>query len=198
MARFRWIWGVVAVSLTAYAAWPLLGLKRIADAVDSKDAGKFVDLLHIPELKRSLAAQIVRTQLNVLKPDKQLSPLAFNLAMQAGIAVADSYVLEIIKSQRLFDLLKSSGIQVISRPNAATWSWGPPNIRRAGQLLGAAKYRGTNFYVTIPLSAEAKQQYRLRLMLSQWEWKLAGIELPEDVQVRLARELEAFATQKGS
>src|SRR5215207_9472925 len=97
MARFRWLLAVVTVSLAAYTVWPLVGLKRIADAVESRDAKKFVGLLHIPELKRSLAVQIVRTQLNVAKPDKQLSPLAFNLAMQAGIAVADAYVLEIIK-----------------------------------------------------------------------------------------------------
>src|SRR5215218_9634710 len=131
MPRFRWLLAVVGVSVAAYIVWPLIGLKRIADAVEARDADQFVGLLHIPELKRSLAVQIVRTQLNVSKPHKQLSPLAFNLAMQAGIAVADAYVLEIIKSERLFDLLKASGVQVVAHPNPGSWSWGPPNIRRA-------------------------------------------------------------------
>lgn len=193
--RFRWVSLFVAVLLVGGAVWPLLGLKNMATAIETKDSRKFVELLDIAELKRSLATQIVRTQLTVLRSNR-LPPLAFNLAMQAGIAVADAYVLEIVKPDRLFDLLKPSGIQAITDSNARIWSWGAPNIRRLSQLLGAAEYRGRNFYVTIPINTEPKQQFRLRLRLSRWTWKLAGVDLPEELLVRLTREFEELAARK--
>ena len=178
-----------AVLLVGGAVWPLIGLKTIGTTIETKDSRKFVERLDIAELKRSLAIQIVRTQLTVLTPNR-LPPLAFNLAMQAGIAVADAYVLEIVQPDHLFDLLKPSGIQAIAEANASIWSWGAPNIRRVGQLLSAAEYRGQNFYVTIPVNAQPKDQFRFRLRLSQWTWKLAGVDLPEELRVKLARELE--------
>src|SRR5215203_5468171 len=187
--RFRWILLFGVVLLAGGAVWPLLGLKNIATAIEKRDARKLVEHLDISELKRSLAIQIVRTQLTVLSPNR-LPPLAFNLAMQASIAVADAYVLEIVQPDRLFDLLKPSGIQAITESNANIWSWGAPNIRRVGQLLSAAEYRGQNFYVTIPVNAQPKDQFRFRLRLSHWTWKLAGVDLPEELLVRLAREFE--------
>ena len=178
-----------AVLLVGGAVWPLIGLKTIATAIETKDSRKFVERLDIAELKRSFAIQIVRTQLTVLSPNR-LPPQAFNLAMQAGIAVADAYVLEIVQPDHLFDLLRPSGIQAIAEANASIWSWGAPNIRRVGQLLSAAEYRGQNFYMTIPVNAQPKDQFRFRLRLSQWTWKLAGVDLPEELRVKLAREFE--------
>lgn len=193
--RFRWILLFVGVLLVGGAVWPLIGLKNIATAIETKDSRKFIELLDIAELKRSFATQIVRTQLTVLRQNR-LPPMAFNLAVQAGIAVADAYVLEIIKPDRLFDLLKPSGIQAITDANPSTWYWGAPNIRRLSQLLGAAEYRGRNFYVTVPINTEPKQQFRFRLRLSRWTWKLAGVDLPEELILRLAREFEELAARK--
>jgi hypothetical protein len=180
----------VLVALTvAYLAWPFVGLKRIADAIEQRNAAAFTELLDIPELKRSLATQLVRTHLKLTGKDQRLSPLALNLAVQAGIAIADSYVVEIIRADALMDLLKQSRTETFAGPSAGAPGWGLPNLRHAARIL-ASEYRGRNFYVSVPLSAAPTASYRLRLKLSQWKWKLAGIDLPEDVRVRLVQEFQ--------
>jgi hypothetical protein len=178
----------VAVLLlqVVYVAWPLLGFKRIADAVEARDATQFVKLLDIRELKRSLAVQIAEAHLKLIT-GRRLSPLARNLAMQAGIAAADSYVVEILQTESLFDLLKPSSIETLGGPLVKPQAWAVPNLRNAAKLL-ASELKGRNFYVIVPLSADAQHGYRLRLKLSQWRWKLAGIDLPEHVQLRLVQE----------
>ena len=170
----------VVVLLIAYLAWPLFGLKKIADAIAARDATAFTELLDVPELKRSLAVQIVLAYLRVTGKDQRLSPLARNLAVQAGVAIADAYVVEIVKAEALIDLLKQTRTETIAEPKAILRIWGLPNLRNVAKLL-SSEYRGRNFYVTVPLSADAKDGFRLRLRLSQWEWRLAGIDLPEEI-----------------
>jgi len=147
-------------------------------------------LIDVRELKRSLAAQIVRTHLKVTGRDQRLSPLAINLAFQAGMAIADSYVVEIVKADALIDLLKNARTETFAGTRIGVQSWGTPNLRNLGRLL-SSEYRGRNFYVSVPLSAEEQDSYRLRLRLSQWQWKLAGVDLPEAVVLRLVQEFRA-------
>jgi hypothetical protein len=177
----------VVVLLIAFLAWPLFGLKKIADAIAARDATAFTELLDVPELKRSLAVQIVLAYLRVTGKDQRLSPLARNLAVQAGVAIADAYVVEIVKAEALIDLLRQTRTETIAEPKAILRIWGLPNLRNVAKLL-SSEYSGRNFYVTVPLSADAKDGFRLRLRLSQWEWRLAGIDLPEKIQFQLAQE----------
>ena len=166
--------------------WPLLGLKRVADAVEARDAVTFTRLLDVPELKRSIGGQIARAYLQLSSGGHRVSPLALNMAMQAGMAAADGYVVEIIKAESLFDILKPARIESFSGTSIGPKGWGMPNLKNAGRLL-ASELRGRNFYVHIPLSAAPKDQLRLRLRLQQWQWKIAGIELPEELLQQLAR-----------
>ena len=188
----RWPFRVLAaviILLTAYAAWPLLGLKRIADVIEARDGPAFIQLIDVNELKRSLAAQLVRAHLKVTGRDRRLSPLALNLAIQAGMAVADSYVVEIMQAEALIDLLKEARTETFAGGSVAVREWGLPNLRSFRRLL-SSEYRGRNFYARVPLSADANNSYRLRLRLSQWKWKLAGLDLPEHIQLRLVQEFQ--------
>jgi hypothetical protein len=180
---------VLVALMIAYLAWPFIGLMKIANAIEHRNAVAFAELLDIPELKRSLAAQLVRTHLKLTGKDQRLSPLARNLAVQAGIAIADSYVVEIIRADALIDLLKQSRAETFAGPSVGAPGWGLPNLRHASRIL-ASEYRGRNFYISLPLSAAPSDSHRLRLKLSQWKWKLAGIDLPEAVQVRLVQEFQ--------
>jgi hypothetical protein len=188
----RWsVTGLLAVIavLIAYLAWPFVGLKRIADAIETRNAAEFTELLDIVELKRSLAAQLVRAHLKLTGGDRSLSPAAINLAVQAGMAIADAYVVEIVRAERLIDLLKQARTEAFSGRGMTLKGWGLPNLRNADKLL-AAEYQGRDFYIRLPLTADLKDSYRLRLRLTEWKWKLAGVDLPEAVQLRLAREFQ--------
>jgi hypothetical protein len=150
---------------------------------------EFEALLDVSNLKRSVAAQLVRTHMKLAGRDQRLSPLAQNLAMQAGMALADAYVVEIVKADALIDLLRHSRRDASASPTPGLSGWSLPNLRAAAKLL-ASEYRGMNFYVSVPLAAPKSSSYRLRLRLQRWDWKLAGIELPEQVQVRLVQEYQ--------
>lgn len=187
----RWqraaIFGSFALAI-ALVLWPLLGLKMLADAVAARDATTFMKLVDLTQLKRSLGGQIARAQLRLSNPGRRLSPLALNLATQAGMAAADAFVVKIVEAESMFDILQPARIESFGGPVAASRALAFPNLHNAGKLL-ASELRGRNFYVTVPLSAPPQQGYRLRLRLSQWKWKLAGVDLPEHMVDRLAGEL---------
>jgi hypothetical protein len=166
--------------------WPLLGLKRIADAIEARDAVTFTRLLDVPELKRSIGGQIARAYLQLSNSGHRVNPMALNMAVQAGMAAADGYVVEIIKAESLFDILKPARLEAFSGTGVGPKAWGIPNLKNAGRLL-ASELRGRNFYILIPLSAAPEDQFRLRLRLQQWKWKIAGVELPEELRQQLAR-----------
>jgi hypothetical protein len=41
----------------------------------------------------------------------------------------------------------------------------------------------------LPAGAEAAEQFRLRMQVLKWRWKLTGIDLPEKLRDQFAREL---------
>jgi hypothetical protein len=187
----KWLRGAILSSFVlaiAFVLWPLLGLKMLADAVAARDAARFMRLVDLPQLKRSFGGQIARAQLRVSNPGRRLSPLALNLATQAGMAAADAFVVKIVEADSMFDILQPSKIESFGGSIAAPHAPAFPNLRSVGKLL-ASELRGRNFYVTIPLSAEPHQGYRLRLRLSQWRWKLAGVDVTDPFADRLAGEL---------
>ena len=186
-----WLRGAILSSIVlaiALVVWPLLGLKMLADAVAARDAARFMRLVDLPQLKRSFGGQIARAQLKLSNPGRRLSPLVLNLATQAGMAAADAYVVKIVEAESLFDILEPSKIESFGGPIATPRAVAFPNLRNAGKLL-SSELRGRNLYVTVPLSAGPQQGYRLRLRLSRWRWKLAGIDLPEHIVDHLAREI---------
>ena len=188
----RWsasVFVALVLLLIAYLAWPFLGLKRIADAIEQRNAAEFIELLDVVELKRSIAAQLVHAHLKLTGRDQNLTPMARNLAVAAGMAIADAYVVEIVKPEALIDLLKQARTETFAGPSGVPPVWGFPNLRNAQKLL-AAEYRGRNFYIRVPLPAVLRDSYQLRLRLSDWKWKLAGIEMPEAVQQRVVREFQ--------
>jgi hypothetical protein len=44
----------------------------------------------------------------------------------------------------------------------------------------------------VPVNRPKEKQFRVRLALSGWTWKLSGLDLPHELQERLVRE---FAKQ---
>ena len=120
-------------------------------------------------------------------PERRLPPFVLNLATRGAMAAADVYAAEIINAERLFDLLTPAGVEFFAGSRVSPPRW-PPNLRNIGKLIANAEYRGRNFYLSLPLYAQPQEQYRVRLKLTVWKWKLAGIDLPEAIQQRLAQE----------
>jgi len=53
----------------------------------------------------------------------------------------------------------------------------------------SAEYGIGRFSIGVPVSASSAEQFRIRMELLQWRWKLTGVELPESVRNQFAKEL---------
>lgn len=179
----------LAVLLAAYTAWPLQGLYRLATAVEARNATAVAELVDFSNLRRSLTEQIVTTYLRLSGKADTLGPLGTNLAIGIGATVADPFVARMLNPEALLDLLntgRAEGGQIIA-------AGAPPitaaSLRNIWQLWLNSEYSGSNVSFSLPPDRRAAEQFRLRLRLVQWRWKLAGVDLPEELRVKIAQEL---------
>ena len=112
------------------------------------------------------------------------------LASAAGGTIADSWVAEIINPENLIELL--SGRSVSTELGATSFNVGElPSLsfRTALSAWLNTEYWLGRFSIGLPVDAPAAEQFRLRLQLLDWRWKLTGIELPKKLSDQLAQEL---------
>jgi hypothetical protein len=110
-----------------------------------------------------------------------------NIAAAATVSIADPIVARLINPEALLNLLNKGSLDESHQsrlgpiPSASFWNpW---------RLWWNSEYSGANFYLSLPTEAPRAQQFRLRFRLLRWQWKLAGIDLPEEVRLGLARQL---------
>ena len=60
MRTALWILIVGTILLVAYAFWPFIGFYRLAAAVESRNAAALAERIEFPELRQSLAEQVVK------------------------------------------------------------------------------------------------------------------------------------------
>jgi hypothetical protein len=64
-----------------------------------------------------------------------------------------------------------------------------PSLGRLWQVFLQSEQGVRRFDIGVPLDAPPARRLKLQFRLTHWVWKLSGIELPEELRVRLAREL---------
>lgn len=181
--------GILAL-LLAYGAWPLVGLKKISDAVQTRDVAALSERIDAVALKRSLVDQLGRTYLRVSGKEKGLSPLEIRIALQVASALAGPRVDDMLKSEGLMNLLAQGGSQPLGDAGQSGLTrLEAPNLRNLLQVMRNTEYSGTRFAIVLPLSASEQTGYRLQLILDDWTWKLSGIGLPEAIQTQIASEI---------
>lgn len=183
---------VFIIIAAAYAAWPFMGLYRLARAVEARNAAAVADLVDLRRLRGSLTSQVIRAHLKLTGKDTGLGALGQQLAVGLGTSLADPLIAEILNPEALLDLLDRGWPEtIVSVPR-------PEGLRGLSQgALGSvwglwlnAEYRGSHFDVSLPPDSAPDRQFKLHLALKAWKWKLEGIDLPEQLRMQLARDLE--------
>jgi hypothetical protein len=180
-----WIVIILCLILVTYLASPLIALKRIAAAVETRDAVSLTERIEFPVLRRSLTKQLVRTYLRLTGKKMPLGAFTTRVA----VSFADPVVARLMTVRALLDLLSQGeageGAEVsidraplTSRSSANVWP-----------LWLSSEYRGRDFYVYLPSEVARTDQFRMHLRFIRWEWRIVGIELPEDLKEQLARQL---------
>ena len=169
----------------AYVAWPFGSLYEVVRAAQAGDVAKIEQRVDFAALRRSLVAQLLEAhaRLNGRRLDRSgftvgiasdfASPLVEKLVSPATLA-------EIMRHgwprQMLAD--KPAGIEGLDS-NALGNVW---------QLYLGSDYGIGEARFSVPVNRPKEKQFRVRLALSGWTWKLSGLDLPWELQERLARE----------
>ena len=68
-----------------------------------------------------------------------------------------------------------------------------PSRRLHSKAFGGSGWNPTIeeaiYYVYLPPKGLREEQFRVHLRIIRWHWRVVGLELPEDLKERLAREL---------
>jgi Protein of unknown function (DUF2939) len=189
----RWTLRIVAVLLVlllAYAIWPVVGFIRIASAVEAKDAAALGKLVDFKALRKSLTKQIVAAYIDLTGKEKQLGLLGKSLAVGLGTSYAEPIVAELLNEQTLIDLLSKGeygGNGGKLPPELAPFS--KSALQSGWKTWWASEYGLGDYYVNLPPDKSPDKQFKVKLSLKEWQWKLAGIDLPEPLKIQLAQEL---------
>ena len=183
----RWIVVIILgliVVLTVYTVWPIYDLYRLASAVETRNPAALRQLVDFPSLRASLIKQILdtdrkRTEKSVVRSE----------SLATGIGWAKT-----LHPDRLLDLLGKRSVSTDpALRSSLTAPFAPNSLGSAWQIWLNSDYSGRTFYVTLPVDRPSDQQFRIRLRLVHWNWKLLALDLPESTKMQLVQELARVA-----
>ena len=177
---------ILALALLGWFAWPLFGVYDLARALQSRDIGRIEQRVDFTALGRSLSGQIMQTYARIAGVPVERGSLIAGLAS----AVADPIVARLLTRVALAELLAEGWPKDVlgePPPDVPRPSWNA--LGNAWQLYESSEYGVGEFRIRIPVSAPRERQFRVALGLRGWSWKLTGLELPPELQERVAREL---------
>jgi len=189
----RWtlrIAAILAVLLVAYAIWPVVGFYRIASAIEARDAAALSKRVDFHALRKNLTKQIVATYLELTGKEKKLGLLGKTIAIGLGTSYAEPIVARLINEETLLDLLSKGNAGGEAKISAELAPFSKSALKSGWTTWLHSEYRGEDYYVYLPPDKPADKQFKVKLSLSEWKWKLAGIDLPQPLRVQLAKELE--------
>ena len=170
----------------AWFAWPFAGLYDLARAAQSRDVAKIEQRVDFASLGRSLSEQIVQTYSRLAGLPVERGSLVAGLAS----AIADPIIARLLTRVTLAELLENGWPKnVLGDPppefRAPNWN----ALGNARQLFSNSEYGITEFRLRLPVDASRERQFRIHLALRGLTWKLSGLDLPQELLERLAREV---------
>jgi len=161
-------------------------------AAQARDAVALAQRVDFPKLRRSMAVQILQAYVGLSGVKLEGASVAIGLTA----AFADPFIEKLLTPAALTELVRSGW------PKDALGDEVPPDaqgLASAGlgnvwQLYLNSDYGIGTVRVSLPIHQPRDKQFRVELSLSEWTWKLSGLDLPAALKERLARE---FARQQG-
>lgn len=180
----------------AHFAWPYFGLRSLVHAVRAHDVAAVRERVNIPALRRSLTEQVFRTYLKLTGREARLGQFR-ELAVAASSSIADPIVAQLMSAEALTDLL-ASGWPTAMLPEKLPGMQGvrSGSLGSVWQVLANSDHGLRTFSLAVPANVPAPFRFRLYFRLTNWTWKLTGVELPDELRVRLTQELIRIVDRK--
>lgn len=177
---------VLLILFLGWSAWPFVGLYDLARAAQSGDVTKVEQRVDFPALGRSLSRQIIQTYARLTGVPIDRGGLLAGLAS----AVADPLVARLITRVALAQFLQNGWPKDVLGERPADFEgldWNA--LGNVWQLYANSEYGLGEFRLWLPVNQPRARQFCIQLALSGLTWKLTGLDLPQELQERLAREL---------
>lgn len=188
----RW---TVRICFLLFLAWavfmvsPFVALYDLGKAVEAKDLNRIEERVNFTALRASLSRQILGEYLK----DKDLDGTELDVATQAGSAVLNPVVEQLVTPQALVDLFEDGWPERAvgrSTEGAATTrlQLGFGSLEIAWKTFFFSESQGFRS-VTIPVPVEQPKdkQFRITMRLKNTTWRLSGIELPAPLREELIK-----------
>jgi signal transduction histidine kinase len=198
---------LLAALWIAFVAWPFFALYELATAIQNRDGATVARRINVPAVRHSLTEQIAATYLRITGREARLGVLTRGVAAAAASSFADPIVAKLLSTDALLELLHSGWPKQVLSEEPATMS-GAPGHGSIVQGLTSVSFGNLwrvfvqseqgfrRFDIGVPIDAPPARRLKLQFRLTHWVWKLSGIELPEELRVRLARELIKLIEKK--
>jgi hypothetical protein len=186
----RWfigILGVLVIGAAIYVGSAVVSLRGLVDAARAGDAPAVLARTDVARLRRSLVDQIVSAYLKHAGRDRPIKPLERLAANTYGASVADAMIAKMLTEENLTNILSTgavnSGSTAIGHmpPLSELDTWNIFGVLKRITLIKAVEFA---VHIGSPGS-----QGSVSLHFSGTEWKLSGIQLPDEVVDALARNL---------
>jgi hypothetical protein len=188
MKRFILAFLLLLVLLIGFSAWPFFGLRALAAALQAGDVAAINEEVDYVRLRRSFTEQIIGAYLRVTGRASKLGALG-PLATAVGASIVDPWVSQIVNPEHLAQLLRGGTVSSDLGPVSFRFGNLPSTLNIAWSAWLNSEYWFGRFSIWLPPGASQPDQFRLRMQLLQWHWKVTGIDLPEKLRDQIAREL---------
>ena len=182
--------GVLAILFLlwlGYIVWPFASLFPVVRAVQARDAVALAQRVDYPKLRRSVAVQILQAYAGLSGIKLDTASVAIGLTA----AFADPFVEKLLTPAALTELLRSGWAKEALGDDAPVNVQGIASggLGNVWQLYLNSDYGIGVVRVSLPVGQPKERQFHIELSLSEWTWKLSGLDLPVALKERLAREL---------
>jgi hypothetical protein len=192
----RW---TLRISFLLFLAWaifmvsPFVALYDMSRAIEARDMDRITERVNFNALRVSLARQILGEYLKT----QDLDGLGQQAATQAGTAVLNPVLEELITPQAVIDLLDDGQLQRATGTQGRNGSFFPlgfdaASLGKAWRTFIMSETQGFRA-ITIPLPADEPRdkQFKITLRLRGTTWRLTGIDLPEPLKDELIKRAAA-------
>lgn len=186
----RW---TLRISFLLFLAWaifmvsPFVGLYDLSKAIEAKDIDRIAERVNFDALRTSLSRQILGEYLK----DQDLEGAERDLATEAGAAVLNPVIEQLVSPQALVDLFDDGWPeQAAGRTGqgALPLRFDFGSLGQAWRTFLFSESQGfRSVTIPIPVDEAKEKQFRITMRLRGTTWRLSGLELPEALREELSK-----------
>lgn len=190
---------VLALGWFAYTLTPLWALYELARAVQAGDTTYVENHVNFRTLRVSLTRQLAAA---VKSGSSEFEPRDRQRIVDAATALALPLAEALVTPQTTVDLLDDGWPQGLDLPNPPTLlaSHGlrVEKLGRLGAFYTASELRGfRTVVIAVPPDRPGPDQFKIRMRLRNWSWRLIEVELSETLRARIVARISRSAKRGG-